>query len=279
MYQGNIDKYLIMRIFYKTLFLVFALLWLSVPAFCCTSVIISGKVRADGKPVMFKHRDTSHLTNDIQWFQGEKYSFIGLVNTDVPLQNEVWAGMNSAGFSIMNTATYDLKDDDVPAEKMDREGFLMYRALEVCATVEDFEHFIDTLSKPMYVEANFGVIDASGGAAYYEIDNWRIRAKYDVNEEPSGYRVVTNFTWQGRPEDRKGVDRYEKACQLLAETCIPISEWDHTFLINKISRSGPPILRPITTASIVFEGDTLWASLGQPDKNPYKAYKISDFPE
>jgi hypothetical protein len=54
----------------------------SVPAFCCTSVIISGKVRADGKPVMYKHRDTGHLTNDIQWFQGEKYSFIGLVNRD-----------------------------------------------------------------------------------------------------------------------------------------------------------------------------------------------------
>ena len=172
----------------------------------------------------------------------------------------------------MNTATYDLKEDDVPSEQMDREGFLMYRALEICATVEDFEHFIDTLSKPMGVEANFGVTDAQGGAVYYEMDNWKIRAKYDINEEPTGYRVVTNFTWQGREADRKGVDRYEKACHLLAETCIPISEWDHDFLINKISRSGAPILRTITTASVVFEGDVMWASLGQPDKNPYHAY-------
>ena len=50
-----------------------------VPALCCTSVIISGKVRADGRPVMMKHRDTKHKTNDMKWFQGEKYSFIGLV--------------------------------------------------------------------------------------------------------------------------------------------------------------------------------------------------------
>ena len=251
------------------------LLVCSIPAFCCTSVIISGKVREDGKPVMMKHRDTGHLSNDILWFQGEKYSFIGLVNTDEPLKKEVWAGTNSAGFSIMNTATYDLKEDDVPAEQMDREGYMMYRALEICATVEDFEHFLDTLSKPMGIEANVGVIDANGGAMYYEIDNWRIRAKYDVNEEPSGYRVVTNFTWSGRKADRKGVDRYEKACSLLAETCIPISEWDHDFLINKISRSGAPILRPITTASIVFEGGVMWASLGQPDKNPYEPYTIA----
>ena len=247
----------------------------SVPAFCCTSVIISGKVRADGRAVMMKHRDTSHKSNDMVWFQGEKYNFIGLVNTDVPLEKEVWAGTNSVGFSIMNTATYDLKEDDVPAEKMDREGYVMYRALEVCATVQDFEHFLDTLSKPMGIEANFGVIDAKGGAMYYEVDNWRIRAKYDVNEEPTGYRVVTNFTWQGREADHKGVDRYQKACELLAGTCIPIAEWDHDFLINKISRSGAPILRDITTAAVVFEGDTMWVSLGQPDKNPYHPYTVA----
>ena len=256
-----------------TVFLVFISL---IPALCCTSVIISGKMRADGKPVMMKHRDTDHTANDIKWFQGEKYGFIGLVNTDVPLTQEVWAGMNSTGFCIMNTATYDLKEDDVPAEQMDREGYVMFRALEVCATIGDFEHFLDTLSKPMGIEANFGVIDAQGGAVYYEVDNWRIRAKYDVNEEPSGYRVVTNFTWSGRETDRKGVDRYEKACSLLEETCIPVAEWDHNFLINKISRSGAPILRSISTASIVFEGGVMWASLGQPDKNPYHPYIIPE---
>ena len=260
----------------KYLILAFLVLW-SVPALPCTSVIVSGKVRADGKPVMYKHRDTSHKSNDIKWFQGEKYSFAALVNTDVEVEKEAWAGMNSAGFCIMNTATYDLKEDDIPADQMDREGFLMYRALEICATVEDFEHFIDTLSKPMGVEANFGVIDAQGGAVYYEIDNWKIRAKFDVNEEPSGYRVVTNFTWSGREADRKGVDRYEKACSLLEETCISIAEWDHDFLINKISRSGAPILRTITTAAVVFEDGIMWASLGYPDKNPYKPYTV--FPE
>ena len=261
-----------------TAILLLFVAWM-VPAFCCTTVIISGKMRADGKPVMMKHRDTDHKTNDIRRFKGEKYDFIGLVNTDGPETKEVWAGTNSAGFCIMNTATYDLKDDDVPADRMDREGYLMYRALEICATVEDFEHFIDTLSKPMGVEANFGVIDGQGGAVYYEMDNWKIRAKYDINEEPAGYRVVTNFTWRGREADRKGVDRYERASQLLKETCIPISEWDHDFLINKISRSGAPILRSITTASIVFEDGIMWASLGQPDKNPYIAYSLKDNPE
>ena len=254
---------------------MFILLGSYVPSLACTTVIVSGKVRVDGRAVMMKNRDTGHKSNDIKWFQGEKYDFIGLVNTDGEPSKEVWAGTNSAGFCIMNTATYDLKEDDIPQEKMDREGVLMFRALEVCATVEDFDHFLDTLSKPMYVEANFGVTDARGGAVYYEVDNWRVRARFDVNEEPTGYRVVTNFTWSGREADRKGVERYERACSLLAETCIPISEWDHDFLINKISRSGEPILRDITTASVVFENGVMWASLGQPDKNPYRAYTVN----
>ena len=262
-----------MRRLTATLLMLFA--WM-LPAVCCTSVIVSGKVRKDGKPVMYKHRDTDHTSNEIRWFRGEKYGFIGLVDTDGDPTPEVWAGTNSAGFSIMNTATYDLKEDDVPADRMDREGFLMYRALEICATVADFEHFLDTLSKPMGVEANFGVIDAEGGAVYYEVDNWRIRARYDVNEEPSGYRVVTNFTWSGRPQDRKGVDRYEKACSLLAETCIPIGDWDHDFLINKISRSGAPILRPITSAAVVFEDGVMWACTGAPDKIPYLPFRESE---
>lgn len=91
-----------------------AFIFISFKAFCCTSVIISGGVRADGRPVMLKHRDTGELNNRMEWFQGPGYSFIGLVNSP-SRGGEVWSGVNSAGFCIMNTATYDLKDDDVPA--------------------------------------------------------------------------------------------------------------------------------------------------------------------
>lgn len=255
---------------------------LSVPSFACTSVIISGSNTADGKAVMFKHRDSSCQEVAVEYFQGEKYRFMGLVNADwrtnplakvTPGTPEVWGGENETGFAIMNTATYDLKDDDIPMEMMDREGILMYRALEVCATVDDFEHFLDTLSRPMYVEANFGVIDNCGGAAYYEVNNYTW-TKFDVNREPLGYRVVTNFTMTGRMEDRKGVDRYIKAHKILASTDVPMQEWDHNFLIQNISCSGKPIMRDITSCVIVFEGNTMWASLGKPDRVPCMPYKL-----
>lgn len=249
---------------------------LATPALACTSVIISGARSKSGRPVMMKHRDTGNTDNRMDWFQGEKYAFIGLVNSDTPPDApEVWAGSNRAGFCIMNTATYDLRDDrdaDVP---MDREGRLMYRALEICANIADFENFLDTLTRPMGVEANFGVIDAHGGAAYYEVNN-HVWYKWDVNADKEGWRVVTNFTQHGRPEDRRGVDRYEKARALLLADEAPSSHlfWkDHTWLIRNISRSGAPILRDITSATIVFEGvaagenpahTVLWTALGWP---------------
>lgn len=153
----------------KRLLLLLALyLCGQVAIWACTSIIITGKATPDGRPLMWKHRDTGAPYNHIRFFAGDGYKFIGLVNSDDP-DGAVWTGTNETGFSIMNTASYNLKDDDV--EEMDHEGLVMRRALEVCASLADFEHFLDTLSRPMRVEANFGVIDAKGGAAYYETNN------------------------------------------------------------------------------------------------------------
>jgi len=256
-----------------------AYIFFSLKAFCCTSVIISGGVRADGRPVMLKHRDTGELNNRMEWFQGQEYSFIGLVNS--PSQGgEVWSGVNSAGFCIMNTATYDLKDDDVPASEMDKEGIVMYKALGICSCLQDFENMLDSLPKPLGVEANFGIIDALGEAAYYEVNNhsWK---KYIVADQPGGYMVVTNFTRSGRKEDRKGVDRFEKASAIMASA--DVATIDHRFLFNEISRTGKPIMRDITSASVVFEGvssgvdpsnTVMWTLLGSPTNIVYVPLKV-----
>lgn len=177
-------------------------------AISCTSAIFTGKVTKDGRPLLLKHRDTGELNNRIEYFQGPKYGFLALV--DSPSEGGVaWSGSNNAGFSIINTASYNLKDDDVPSSMMDREGELMYKALGVCKNLKDFEYFLDTLSRPMGVEGNFGVIDADGGAAYYEVNNHKWN-KLDVNDPevaPNGYFIVTNFSYTGREDEGMGYIR------------------------------------------------------------------------
>lgn len=193
-----------------------AFLFMSVSeVYSCTSVIVSAKASADGRPILWKHRDTGAGYNHIIYSDSCGYPFIGLENSNK--DGDIWIGTNTMGFSIMNTASFNLKDDDV--EVMDHEGKLIRRALEVCKSMDDFEHFLDTLTRPMRVEANFGVIDAYGGAAYFETNN-SVYYKKDVNDisvAPDGYLIYTNFSFEGRKDEGFGYVRYESAKKLFSQ--------------------------------------------------------------
>ncbi|MDR0745685.1 MAG: hypothetical protein LBF17_04225 [Mediterranea sp.] len=203
----------------------------------CTSAIITGKLTPDGRPLLWKHRDTSELNNRIEHFKGSKYSFIALVNSP-DKGGIIWSGTNNAGFSIMNTASYNLKDDHI--KEMDKEGELMYNALSVCKNLTDLEAFLDRHPRPMRVETNIGVIDAEGGAAYYEINNTKW-TKLDVNDPkiaPHGFLVVTNFSYTGRIDEGMGYIRYNNAQKIILDK-ISVSKHAITpqWIFNGLSRS------------------------------------------
>lgn len=188
------------------------------PVSACTSAVVSGKVTPDGRPLLWKNRDTDFLRNHIAYVKGEKYDFIADVNSDnFPDLKEAWVGTNSAGFALMNTQSYNLVDVKEGEERGAANGRIIYRALEVCATVEDFRHFLDTISKPSLLEANFGVIDARGGAAMFEVDYHRY-VMYDANDPkdaPHGYIARTNFSLAGEVNQGAGYVRYMEAEQVL----------------------------------------------------------------
>ena len=204
----------------KFLIATFAIVaMLSTDIIACTSAIFTGKCTPDGRPLMWKHRDTGEPNNRVQYFKGEKYTFYALINSPDFFNNEAWTGTNEVGFSIMNTASYNLKNDDVPSKMMDKEGVVMYKALATCRTLKDFEKMLDKYPRPMGVEANFGVIDAEGGAAYYEVNNdsW---TKVDVNDPkiaPQGYMVYTNHSNTGRLNEGMGYVRYTNADKIVKE--------------------------------------------------------------
>lgn len=206
-----------MKKFILAIFAVFT--FLSADVIACTSAIITGKATPNGRPLLWKHRDTGELDNKVKYFKGEKYTFYALINSIDAMKNEAWTGTNEAGFSIMNTASYNLKDDNVPSDQMDKEGEVMFKALATCRTLADFEKLLDKYKRPMGVEANFGVIDAEGGAAYYEVNNdsW---TKIDANDPkiaPQGYLIYTNHSYTGRLDDGMGYVRYTAAEKIMKE--------------------------------------------------------------
>ena len=109
----------------------------------CTSIIVSGKVTPDGRPYIFKNRDTMNQDNLVVSIKGVKYRFIGIASQNDSLATSIWSGHNEAGFAIANTAAYNLNGKPVPGKPRpqgdENDGTLMRRALETCATLKDFE--------------------------------------------------------------------------------------------------------------------------------------------
>ena len=203
----------------------------------CTTFIISGKNTPDGKPILFKNRDTGTLDNAIVFFSDGKYQYIGLVDSKESWKKEVWGGFNSAGFAIMNSAAYNNNTGDT-TKFADQEGIVMKLALASCATLADFEKMLTDLPKPLGVDANFGVIDASGGAAYYETGNYGFK-KIDANDPalaPYGYLIRTNHSFTGTVDVGGGYIRYAAASEVLNMSAAQ-KKFEPQYLLHNISRN------------------------------------------
>ena len=204
------------------------------PVQACTSVIVSGSVTKDGRPMIFKHRDSKSVHNMMIVVQGQRYRYLGLVNAEDTTPNDVWGGHNEAGFGIINTAAYNMNGD---GGDTDGDGIFIRKALELCATLEDFERLLDTVKKPREVNSNFAVLDAKGGCAYYETGNYDY-VKFDVNDPevaPDGYLMRTNFGTTGNHKLDQGVERYQAITDFMAEACKE-GNLEHDYLITNISR-------------------------------------------
>lgn len=271
------------------------------PVQACTSAVVSGKATPDGRPLLWKNRDTDFLRNHVAYVRGEKYDFIANVNSvNFPAKKEAWIGVNAVGFALMNTQSYNLMEMDDDDERGAANGRIIYRALEVCATVEEFRHFLDTVAKPSRIEANFGVIDAGGGAAMFEVDYYKY-TMFDANDPkdaPYGYIARTNFSFTGKVNQGAGYVRYMEADRGLmkasatggitpADIFNDLSRSFHNPMLGIDLRSGDYnrpqgsgwfidqdfISRNSTSCSVVVQGvradepgelTTMWTVLGYP---------------
>ena len=181
----------------------------SIRGYACTSIIVSGKVSADGRPFIFKNRDANDKNHVIIICKGEKFHYTAITNKDYNAirPSKVYSGYNQTGFSIINTVANNLNGLKKDISNNTR---VLRRALEICKTLKDFETLLDTLPKPLHVDSNYGVMDAQGGIAYYEVSN-KGYVKYDANDPqiaPNGYLIRTNFGVSGSRILGKGFGRY-----------------------------------------------------------------------
>ncbi|MBQ2046224.1 MAG: hypothetical protein II260_03455 [Muribaculaceae bacterium] len=260
-------------------------------SFACTSAIISAKASKTGRPLLWKNRDTGTEHNFVEKVEAKdgNYAYVALYNGGDSTLRDAWLGMNEVGFAIMNTASYNLAPDT--AKLKDQEGYVMSLALKKCRTLADFETLLDTISKPMGVQANFGMIDATGDGAYYETNDYTY-TKFSLSDAEDGVLVRTNYSYTGEEGGGYGYIREDNAWHLL-EPYIKNKSIEASTFTDEISRSfyhslkdrdvakgedrwivdQDYIPRRTTSASVVMEGILpdedpslymMWTEIGYP---------------
>ena len=185
----------------------------SSPAGACTTAVVAPPASRTGRPLLWKSRDADGTDNQVVFLSDGRYPYVGLVNRGDAAGLQIWAGINAAGFGIMNSASFNLGEGETSGE-----GTFMKLALQSCASVEEFEALlVRTNPGGRDVAANFGVIDARGGAASFETSKKgyvRVDAA-TANDGAKGLLVRTNYSRSGAKDAGTGFLREARAISLL----------------------------------------------------------------
>jgi hypothetical protein len=228
----------------------FMVLAVAGPALSCDVAVVSGKYTTDGKPVLWKNFDcSSDWEQQVKIFPAKNEragdyfllyhndDYMNLINNS-PVMPQ--SGANAAGLAASVAAVYE--DFSPVHEAGNLNTDLVQKAVEQCATLEDFENLLKTwplTNRNRAISANYVVVDAQGGAALYECFTGDFSyglkyikyRKYDANTgevtDDKGQVVVpapadhpgfvnrtnlNNFVWYN-----SGVDRYLRAQDLLTD--------------------------------------------------------------
>jgi len=271
-----------------SIILMASLILFSLPIEACTTGLAAGGATADSRCLLWKNRDSGNRNNEMVFLDQGEFKLIGVINADDTTQ--IWAGVNNFGFAIMNAEARDMA---FPEEKTlyDEEGYFMKAALLSCRSVADFELLLQqTNSVGRGVTSNFGVIDASGVAAFFETGNHEY-FRFDASDSqicPTAFIARANFAENGYNEEAYGHGRFQNAADLanaqarvnklspeylITHVTRDISTIDHTAPDTTLFYTGGTVNRHRTVSCSIFESvlsgenpllTTYWITLGEP---------------
>ena len=200
----------------------------------CTIMIVAASATEDGRPLLFKNRDSSNAYMvDIRIEQQEGFKYIAQFALRESTWEGPWSGFNEHEFCIVNSLSYNYSGAEYASMNKD----ILDMALRSCKTALDFEQLLDRLEKPVDVRANFAVIDAQGNAAFYEVGP-NGYTKYDVNDPqtaPEGIMIRTNYSLAGDLDRKVGEDRWKAAEQFISEAKAS-HQFDWRYILQRLPR-------------------------------------------
>lgn len=195
--------------------------------------------------MLWKNRDVTNPNQEFRFFDVGRFRFVA--NAYAGETTHVWAGINEAGFAIMNADADNIGGFDRPGD----DGQLMFNALNGCGSVDDFIALLDS-SGAVGREwtANYGVFDSTGRTTMFEVANtWHVG--YEASEDTLGFIVRANYAFAGDTNRRIGVNRFNRAFSLCT-TAWHENRIDPEFVLTELARDvAQPDLDPYP---LPFEG-------------------------
>lgn len=182
----------------------------------CTIVAVAGRATADGRPLLLKNRDSSADNVIVKIGTGSQFVYLSHCN---PPNGDALSGYNETGFSIVSSRSFNM-----PNSNYWWNAYIMQLALESCSTVDEFEDMLDSLPKPIAVCANYGVMDAQGNVAIFEVSAYTY-VRYDADSADNGYLIRTNFSFSQDTTvlsavEPSSIPRYQIASTYLEEALL-----------------------------------------------------------
>jgi hypothetical protein len=191
-----------------------ALFCLTVLTQACTIGAFSGRALSDGRPVLWKNRDVTDANQASRYFNDGAHAYVALIYPGETAN--AWAGINDAGFGIMNSNSFNLGSGSPEGIG---DGLLMKHALQNCASVADFRCLLDSVPQKggLSVPCNLGVVDSLGEAAIFEAGATTYTGWY-CDSAASGCVVRSNFSMSGDTVGQRSYARYVRAEELVGRT-------------------------------------------------------------
>ena len=225
----------------RPLFTIILVLLASLEALGCTVMIVAASATKDGRPLLFKNRDSSSAYMvEMRVEDGNGFKHMAQYALSDGSWMGPWGGFNEEGFCIVNTLSYNFSG----AELASMNSQIIDMALRQCKTTADFEQLIDGQSKPIDVKANYGVIDAQQHAAFASDQlDWRYilqtLPRYLMHCNGTNLYTTAPATWN--EETKTDIDGY-----------IPRHSSTNAMLMQGVKDNESPLLT------------TCWAMVGPP---------------
>jgi hypothetical protein len=272
------------------------ILLISIQLYACTIGVISGRNTINGKPILFKNRDSSGpFEQEVTTYERTKdtYKYIAITTYKNKKQKYshpvVGGGINEFGLIIGNATLIPFMPDAFENDNVE----INKAVLEKCQDVNCFKDIVNNWKRTVEINSYYGLIDRNDNAVIYYVytkfHKFYIE-EWNVNELPDGFLVkASTGTILNKPKPKAR----ESRITLLIKNELQKNKLSPDYFMNLLKDIGEDIDKLTvakyvvkstlnsyrTRSSIIVNNNIMYSNVGEPLTGVYIPATINYVPK